>query len=225
MRVSRARLNGETADGDRLDPIGVRRRLQALYALGWTDQDVATLLGRSRMAVRQLRCRESQEYVFRHTHERICEVYDRLSMTVPQGPYATRCRRLAARLGYQPPLAWDDDTIDLPPAEVKRLAAVHKLQPMFDALFATGPAPSPAVDKPVEDADEVLIERIVNGTAAHIMHTASRAELNEALRRMTALGLSDTEIATRTASTANSVCIYRRRNGIPAGIPPTRKAA
>jgi hypothetical protein len=64
--------------------------------------------------------------LLRTTADAITRVYDELSMTVPQDDEAGRSpragrihdrqRRLAARRGWAPPLAWDDDTIDDPAA-------------------------------------------------------------------------------------------------------------
>lgn len=89
----------------------VRRRIEALMALGWRQRDIAEALGykASHEAVRSLLTRRNVE---RSTFERVKDVYERLSGTV--GPsQAVRAR--ARQKGYAPPLAWDD--IDDPAEE------------------------------------------------------------------------------------------------------------
>lgn len=95
-------------------PIGVRRRLEALCALGWTNTQLAREMG-STVDVLQERRKRLGNRVLRSTAQPIYELYDRLSMVRPEGAYAERARRDAAAKGWAPPLAWDD--ID-DPAEV-----------------------------------------------------------------------------------------------------------
>lgn len=94
--------------------VGVRRRLEALMALGWSLPTLAAKLGYSYAALEKLRTREGK--VLRTIAQPIFDLYDELCMTVPEGPYALRSRRQAARKGWAPPLAWDDDDIDDPAA-------------------------------------------------------------------------------------------------------------
>lgn len=47
------------------------------------------------------------------------DLYDELSMVRPEGTYAGITRRQAARRGWLPPLAWDDDLLDVPEAELQ----------------------------------------------------------------------------------------------------------
>lgn len=93
---------------------GTVRRLQALQAVGWTITDVARESGLHEKTLRNPVYRGAR--VYRATADAVADAYERLSMTFPDGPYATRARRRAQRLGYPPPLAWDDDTIDDPDA-------------------------------------------------------------------------------------------------------------
>lgn len=94
--------------------LGTVRRLQALQALGWGIPDIARVSGISEKTLRNPAYRGVS--VHRDTATAVVAAYERLSMTVPDGPYAERGRRLARRLGYAPPLAWDDDAIDDPTA-------------------------------------------------------------------------------------------------------------
>jgi hypothetical protein len=110
-----------------LDPLtkvgstGTRRRLQALQVVGWSQRQIAS------------RLRTNGSYIGKvvHGHVRHVQVrtalavrrlYDELWDVVPpmvtaaQRGSVTRVRQGAARLGWVPPLAWDDDTIDDPAA-------------------------------------------------------------------------------------------------------------
>lgn len=111
-RLLRTRLDrGATVDG-LVPAIGTRRRLQALYALGYTQRDLAERLG----------CAEGSRGIQIGRHdlvraERALEVaalYDELSGTL--GP-SSRTREYARNRGWLPPAWWDDETIDDPLAE------------------------------------------------------------------------------------------------------------
>lgn len=105
----------EAAGAPRTVPaIGTVRRLQALQALGWGIPHVARVAGISEKTLRNPTHRGASVHC--RTAAAVTAAYDRLSMTIPEGPYAERGRRLAQRLGYAPPLAWDDDAIDDPTA-------------------------------------------------------------------------------------------------------------
>jgi transcriptional regulator with XRE-family HTH domain len=95
--------------------IGTRRRLQALAAIGWTYEHLAERLGCKRSNVAQLAHKE-MTWVRRDTALRVKALYDQLAMT--PGPSAASARRAAAK-GWLPPLAWDDDLIDLPEPELR----------------------------------------------------------------------------------------------------------
>lgn len=146
---------------------GTQRRLRALQAMGWTLSEIAQQLGEQRTCVEKW-CNEDRTYVYSATAHRVEQVYDRLCMTVPSGPWAARNRRMAARKGYAPPLAWDD--ID-DPAEI----------------------PS-GVTEPVA-IDEVVVERILAGD---VTVRATLAERRQVCRRWHASGRSLAELARLT---------------------------
>lgn len=86
---------------------GAQRRVRALQRLGWSLRMIANEAGWNHA--------EDLHYLLRNpscnrrTWERIAETYERLSMTLPPHCSATaRARNRAERLGYAPPLAWDD---------------------------------------------------------------------------------------------------------------------
>lgn len=99
------------------NPTGTIRRLQALMAVGHDGQAISTRAGKHReWASRILRGAASQGYIEERTRVAVAEIYDQMWMDAPTGSYANRTRAIAARRGYMPPLAWDDDTIDDPTA-------------------------------------------------------------------------------------------------------------
>lgn len=102
--------------------LGVQRRIQALMCLGWTSADIAREAGlHNRNGV--LRVLHGQNgrpcsWVERKTYRRFAEVYERLCMTIPDhSPHRARCRSLALKKGYLPPLSWDDIDRDPDPAQ------------------------------------------------------------------------------------------------------------
>lgn len=93
----------------RVDPTGIRRRLEALAALGWGDDVIGSLMGIARHQVSALR--RTTTTVRRDTARRVAAAYDALSMRLPEDTWqARRNRTNAARSGWPPPLAWDDGT-------------------------------------------------------------------------------------------------------------------
>lgn len=100
------------APGAVIPATGTRRRLQALIAIGWTQAELAHRTAATPSTVNAL-INERWPNVQHATHLRVCRVFDDLSGT--PGPSA-RSRLMAARRGWAPPLAWDDDTIDDPTA-------------------------------------------------------------------------------------------------------------
>jgi hypothetical protein len=116
----------DLADGRRVDPTGTARRVQALACIGWSVDRTAARAGIDRQAVDQA-LRGGQVTV--KTARAIRDCYDELWATpAPEGDQrqriaAARSRNRAARLGWSPPLAWDDEAIDDPavtPSHVER---------------------------------------------------------------------------------------------------------
>jgi len=116
VRYSQAAL----APGATMDATGTRRRLQALVAIGWSGRALAGRLGIEPAHLsRILRGRRA---VSAGTARGVRALYDELWDQPP--PQDTRGERIsvakarahAARQGWPPPLAWDDDDIDDPGA-------------------------------------------------------------------------------------------------------------
>lgn len=89
---------------------GIRRRLQALAAIGYTATDLAEELNLHRGA---LACWNFDE-VPRYRWPAVARLFGRLEML--PGP-SEKARTHAAAHGWAPPLAWDEDTIDDPDTE------------------------------------------------------------------------------------------------------------
>lgn len=101
--------------GAHVDATGVRRRLQALHALGW---GWAALARELESVPIQVRSTLTADTVTAKWARRVIAAYDRLSMVRPEGKYAQRARNRSARRGWLPPLAWDDEFLDLPDADL-----------------------------------------------------------------------------------------------------------
>lgn len=95
-----------------VDATGVRRRLQALMAIGWPSRELARRLGRDSGALgRILWTASPHRRVTRELHADVNALYDQLWDQA--GPSLESRRRAAAR-GWPPPLFWDDMLIDNP---------------------------------------------------------------------------------------------------------------
>lgn len=108
------------APGVAIEAAGTRRRLQALVAVGWSGPALATRL--PMQPAHLSRILRGRPTVSAATARRARELYDELWDQPP--PQSTRGERIsaakarahAARVGWPPPLAWDDDQIDDPSA-------------------------------------------------------------------------------------------------------------
>jgi transcriptional regulator with XRE-family HTH domain len=103
-----------------VDGTGTRRRLQALCAIGWTQNRLADELDVLMQTVNYYL--HSETRVTAANAIRIADLYDR-AWHAPPAPTnkwraagITRAKENARRHGWAPPLAWDDDTIDDPTA-------------------------------------------------------------------------------------------------------------
>jgi hypothetical protein len=110
-RVCNTTLGDVIAVATTVPRVGARRRIQALAAIGWSlrlqrDQFARRRRpGQGRILPANVLYRSESPHIRRATHEVIAETYQALCMT--PGP-SSAARRRAARLGWPPPLAWDD---------------------------------------------------------------------------------------------------------------------
>lgn len=100
------------ADGQRVDPTGTARRLQALVAIGYTQRFLADRLGVLEANMPPIV--NGQRLVSAGVARRVAGLFDELQLT--PGP-SVRARNTATRRGWVSPLAWDEDTIDDPDAQ------------------------------------------------------------------------------------------------------------
>ena len=177
------RLGRHGIYGERWQPchsrVGTRRRIEALHAVGWSGAELGRRLGVTCQAVYHLR---GDQPIFPGTAERVAALYDELWNAPPVGTQVRKTRNWAARNGWLPPLAWDDADLDDPNAE----PAVAEL-------------PRRVHDLPV---DEVAVARAVAGDPPDRL---TRQERLEAVRRLTALGVSAEETARRLRTSPRAV--------------------
>lgn len=172
--------------------IGAVRRVQALLAMGWPHHALgdagirhsAQIIGAAGDLITVQRWRQ------------VRDVYDRLSMT--PGP-SLETRGWAARLGYAPPLAWDEGSIDDPSATAQR--------------DATTTAPGPVADV----VDDVAVTRAAANPGAAGALTAN--ERRAVLHVMAARGASDAQIAEHLGVVDRTILRWRSQLQVPAGRP------
>ena len=105
----------------RVDATGSRRRVQALVALGWSMRSVAAMMPIEPAYLRAIV--RDRPQVTAKTARKVRAAYDQLWDQVPsevnrsERISAAKARSLAARRGWVPPLAWDDEVIDNPAAQ------------------------------------------------------------------------------------------------------------
>lgn len=227
---------GNVAPGTVIDATGTRRRLQALLTRGWPQAHLAHLLGRRRTNVgRLLQART----VTGRTERDVRALYDRIWHTPPpqrtarERAAADQARALAARHGWQPPLAWDDIDTDPDPATgtgplPAATATPHTGQPPAGHRSPRPRSPArpahsapPAADddlsraecdhvdgldlENVEDLDDIAVERAMTGDRVAL----TGAERDEVVRRLTARGLPVRQIAERLHTTPRTVTRLR----------------
>lgn len=95
--------------------IGPARRLQALACLGWSLDALAERLGVTDTMVVHWQQMHYQKMT-KDTAARISALYDELWDQRAPGKYTLKTINRAERMGWVPPLAWDDDEIDDPDA-------------------------------------------------------------------------------------------------------------
>ena len=184
-----------------VDAVGAHRRMQALIANGWCIAALGRQLGVSPERVSQyLR----QPRLALETLAAVSELYDRLwNVPVPEGTRwekiaAARARSSATKMGWLPPLAWDDDTIDDP-------AASPRVKPITSRARRISN----------KDVDPVIVDRLVAGT---YRGQSSPAERREAILILAARTprLSNRQIGERVGMTHDSVLKVRQRERVAA---------
>jgi len=171
------------------DALGMRRRLQALGAIGWSTTALASRLDTSDSHIREWR---HAQRVTITSFDKVARLYEEVSMHPVVGhdrrskQSATRSRNDAARQGWLPPLAWDD--ID------------------------TDPEPPAADELDEADVDEIAVDRALRGEAQRL----NKAEKREAVRRAHPWRWSDMLIASTIGISDKTVTRIREELELPA---------
>jgi hypothetical protein len=155
-------------------PHGTARRLRALAVIGYGCNEIALLLGKPSCVVQDWRG-QRHAWVYGASAATVAALYDRLWSQPSADRYARKTRNLAARNGWLPPLAWDDDLID---------------DPDYTPNVETVPI-----------VDEIAVELAMSGRPVHL----TREEKREAWRRLEAAGLSARVIGQRLNVSTRSV--------------------
>lgn len=171
--------------------LGARRRIQAMLAIGWRHEDINAATGKGRS---QVILAQAGDWISRDNHDAIARAYAQLAGR-PGPSAATRGR--AAKLGYAPPAAWDDDTIDDPAALPQHLAP----------------------EQPGAGVDQVAVLRRMGGDRTVEL---TRAERWVVVRRLNGQGLDDQEISRLTGIWDRQVLRDRKSLGLPAVPQHTR---
>lgn len=218
-RVLSVPLSVEPADHAVVDATGTTRRLQALVAIGWSQSELARRLG---MASANFSKTMRAERVLASTARAVRDLYDRLwdqqppQATHPQRVAASRARNRAVEKAWVPPLDWDDDTIDDPlalPAS-SHAARCPECSELFRnrAAMVSHARSRHGIDpdvKPRADRHPVLDEIAISEAMAGRHVRLRPAERAEAVRRLTARGMSAAQIGERLGTTGRTV--QRRR--------------
>lgn len=162
-----------------IDRTGTMRRVQGLFALGYTSRDLAPHLDVSPSRVSQIGV-GYWEKVHIETAVKVLRVYNLFSMTRPDSWQAKRQRRHAEQVGWVVPLAWDDETIDDPNAR------------------PTGVGKSRRPRK--TDVDQIAVLRAAAGDRSIAL---TRAERFEVVRMLTAQDWSEKRITRHTGIKAD----------------------
>lgn len=110
------------ASPGRISATGTRRRIQALMALGWRHRDLQAHSGITTHMIIGAPASRKARWVEIDTHRAILATYD--ALWDKQGP-SERVRRHAAKHGWPPPAAWDDETMDDPHATPQGVPCTH----------------------------------------------------------------------------------------------------
>lgn len=152
------------------DAVGVRRRVRALVALGWSQSKLAERLGIGRA---NFHLATDARGVTVATARAVEALYDELSMVLPPNEShrdkisVSRARAYAKARGWKPPLALDDDLLDRP----------------YDGEVL--------VEETEPDVDDVAIERRMAGDKSVWLSNTEKRELR---RRWYAAGRSGADL-------------------------------
>ncbi|GAB4079154.1 helix-turn-helix domain containing protein [Modestobacter muralis] len=190
VRILNISVDDPRAPRSCVDATGTRRRLQALVAIGWSLELLATELVRRPSSLRRSLTSLS---VTARTAQDVATLYERLSNTPPprdngvQRATADAARAHAVAHGWLPPLVWDDIDNDVPP-------------------------PPAATELLKDDVDEIAVERAMAGDGIQYADLTA-AEQAQVVHRLTDRGQSLRDIAGQLATTKRTVSRQRAAAG------------
>jgi len=187
LAVTPAHILDRDGHEDFVPAIGARRRIQALQAIGHTSTVIAAHAGPgTTAAIIHNVAKHPGQWISRRNHDRVVVAYSALW---DKPGTSLRVKAQVARLGYAPPMAWDD--VDDPHA-----------RPQHD------------LSDPAElDVDEVAVERRAAGDHTIVL---TRDERLLAVQHLHATGLNDQQIADRIGYAVRTVLRDRQHLGLPA---------
>lgn len=111
-------VNVKPSPNAKVPAIGSQRRVHALMCMGYTQTVIREKAGVSRAVM--IRIAAGHPGTSAWVAEAIMRAYDELSMVpAPVSQSSKVARTHAKKMGYLPPLAWDDSLIDLPEADLQ----------------------------------------------------------------------------------------------------------
>lgn len=205
----------DLADGARVDPIGTSRRLKALHTLGWGINAVARHTGLDRQCLDNALHQRATTTMA--THRAVTNLYEQLwDVPAPTGTKgervaASRAKARAAKHGWAPPLAWDDESIDDP-------AATPFVDELADRRTTKGTG---AVN--ADSLTDCAIEWGMTLPQAADRLNVSRSSIEHSLRRLDDPGLADTLRAAFARNATAQGHDRPTRDGL--GLRPHRRTA
>ncbi|MGW1814202.1 hypothetical protein ACWCQM_11650 [Streptomyces sp. NPDC002125] len=165
-------------DSARIDPMGTRRRVQALEVLGFSQKFMADRVNTQNTNFARV---VTAERVTARMARAVAHEYDQLWNRRPEEFgvkqwVADRTRRAASRKCWVGPLAWDDDTID-DPAAVPQLDAPEAGYTDGDDVVARWlMGESVVLDR---DGRREAIAHLMEWTSSSVSEIAGRMEMSE----------------------------------------------
>jgi DNA-binding CsgD family transcriptional regulator len=177
-------------------------RLRALVARGWDRGRLGERLGMKPQYVSALIAAQSPR-VTPDVQARVAKLYDEIWDAPAPGRLAGRTRKHAARRGWQPPLALDDDTL----AAMDKMPSLGTGPSLVDNTndLHTGISPSRQGESPAL-IDEIAVAEAIHGRRVHL----TKAEMTEVVRKLSAMGRSAEEIGEVLGTSSRTVVRKRR---------------
>jgi transcriptional regulator with XRE-family HTH domain len=173
------------APGALTDATGTRRRLQALVTIGWSQSLLASFLGIQRGNFTLI----ANDQVTAGKALQVKELYERLWNTPPAEndrwarQSAARTRSYAKNHGWVPPMAWDDDEIDIPEVKPETRRGKRGLSAIEDVEFLIKTGETPDEIGRRTNGNWKSVERLLYRHGRQDLIAAAKSELRENARQ------------------------------------------